>query len=51
MISRYQQKSLKRFDRQELDFEGIRILFTDVQFGYLGVVSSATSLYFVVSWW
>lgn len=36
-------------DRQELDFERIRILFDNVQFGYLGVVSSVTLLYFVVS--
>jgi len=34
---------------QELDFERIRILFDNVKFGYLGVVSSVTLLYFVVA--
>lgn len=38
--------TLKR--NPELDFERIRILYSNVKFGYLGVISSVSLLYFVV---
>jgi diguanylate cyclase (GGDEF)-like protein len=42
-------KEVRYTDKQELDFERISILFTNIQFGYLGVISSAIILYFVMS--